>query len=294
MSRFRFVEDHHRAFGVKRLCRILRVSRSGFYRWRAAAPVREARRDIEDRLAARIAEVHVDSGGAYGAPRVHAELRAAGEPVNRKRVARIMRQRGITGRCLRKRRKTTIADPAAAPVPDLLRRDFSVGRADQRWCGDVTYLPVGGRWMYLASVLDIGSRRLLGYSMAEHMRAELVIDALDAAVRARGGQVDGVVFHSDRGAQYTSQAFARACDTHGVRRSMGAVGSSADNALAESWFATLKRELAHENQWFTERQARRDVLRWTAFYNHRRRHSALGMLSPVEYENRSTTLATAA
>lgn len=147
MSRFRFVEDHQNAFGVKRLCRILRVSRSGFYRWRAAAVARVARRDTEEQLAARIAAMHADSDGAYGSPRVSAELQAAGELVNRKRVARIMRERGIIGRHLRKRRTTTVADPAAGPVPDLLGRDFSVGQPDQRWCGDITYLPVADGWM---------------------------------------------------------------------------------------------------------------------------------------------------
>jgi transposase InsO family protein len=137
VSRFRFVADHYRAFGVKRRCRILRVSRSGFYRWRAAAPARAARAEAENGLAERIARIHAASGGVYGAPRVHAELAAAGEPVNRKRIARIMRQRGVTGRHLRKRRKTTVADPAVAPVPDRLRRDFGVGPSDQRWCGDI-------------------------------------------------------------------------------------------------------------------------------------------------------------
>lgn len=145
--------------------------------------------------------------------------------------------------------------------------------------------------MYLASVLDIGSRRVLGYSLASHMRAELVGDALQAAITTRGGQVDGVLFHSDHGAQYNSQLFGRACQQAGIRRSMGAVGSSADNALSESWFATLKRELGHDRRWWHPRQARRDVLRWISFYNQRRRHSALGMLSPIDYEHRSTTLA---
>lgn len=294
MSRFRFVEDHQNAFGVKRLCRILRVSRSGFYRWRTAAVARSARQAAEEQIAARIRAVHADSDGAYGSPRVTAELRAAGEPVNRKRVARIMREHGIIGRHLRKRRKTTVSDPAAGPVPDLLGRDFAVGPPGQRWCGDITYLPVAGRWMYLATVIDIGSRRLLGYSLAKHMRAELVIAALHAAIQARGGRVADVVFHSDHGAQYTSAAFGAACDAAGIHRSMGAVGSSADNALAESWFATLKRELLHARHWPTERDARQDILRWTAFYNHRRRHSALGMLSPIDYENRSSVLVAAA
>lgn len=165
---------------------------------------------------------------------MHAELREAGTMVNRKRVERVMREHGIVGRHQRRRYRTTVPAPAAAAVPDLLRRDFSVGRADERWCGDVTYLPVAGRWMFLATVIDIGTRRVVGYSMAEHMHAELVVDALNAAVRTRGGEVPSVIFNSDHGGQYASAAFAGACAAAGIRQSMGAAGSSADNALAEA------------------------------------------------------------
>jgi transposase InsO family protein len=214
--------------------------------------------------------------------------------VNRKRVERVMREYRIVGRHLRRRCRTTIPDASASPVPDLLKRNFSTGVANTRWCGDVTYLPVAGRWMYLATVLDIGTRRLLGYSMAEHMRAELVTDALNAAVHARGGDVAGVIFHSDHGAQYSSAAFAQACAQVGVRQSMGAVGSSADNSLAEAFFASLKREILPTHGWPTAEQARLKVFRWLTFYNNRRRHSALGHLSPAEYEQRSSMLAAAA
>jgi transposase InsO family protein len=291
VSRFRFVEDHRHAYGVKRLCRVLNVARSGFYRWKATAPMRQRRQKTEDQWAERIRDVYNESRRSYGAPRVVSELRAQGHRINRKRVARIMRARGFVGRHQRTRRTTTRPAPVVPAVPDLLERDFSVGRPNERWCGDITYLPVAGRWMYLASVLDIGSRRVLGYSLASHMRAELVRDALQAAVTTRGGQVDGVVFHSDHGAQYHARLFSRACQHAGIRQSMGAVGSSADNALSESWFATLKRELLHDRRWWHPRQARRDVLRWISYYNQRRRHSALGMLSPIDYEHRATTLA---
>jgi transposase InsO family protein len=296
MSRFSFVESYHCAFGVKRLCRILGISRSGFCRWRKAAAARAARRVADARLARRIRAIHAESGARYGSPRVHAGLRACGDQVNRKRVERIMRQHRIVGRHHHGRRcRTTQSDPAAARLPDLIGRDFAIGRADQRWCGDMTYLPVGdGRWMYLATVLDIGTRRLVGYSMAEHMRADLVIDALTAAIQARGGNVAGVVFHSDHGAQYTSAAFATACAAAGIRQSMGTIGSSADNSLAEAFFATLKREILPPHGWSNTRQARLDVFRWLSFYNTRRRHSALGHLSPVEYETRSPMLAAAA
>lgn len=293
MSRFRFVEDQRHAYGVKRLCRVLEVSRSGYYRWKATAPLRQQRQQLEDQWAERIRDVYDASSCSYGAPRVASELRAKGHRINRKRVARIMRQRGIIGRHQRKQRGTTRSAPSVAVASDQLVRDFSVGRPNERWCGDITYLPVAGRWMYLASVLDIGSRRLLGYSLASHMRAELVHDALQSAITTRGGQVDGVLFHSDHGAQYKSGLFGRACEQAGIRQSMGAVGSSADNALSESWFATLKREILPDRCWCHPHQARRDVLRWTSFYNQRRRHSALGMRSPIEYEyeHRSTTVA---
>lgn len=288
-SRFRFISTHRASFGVKRLCRVLAVSRSGFYRWAASEPVRQARAAAEDALAEQIKVIHADSGGTYGSPRVTVELRCQGVRVNRKRVERIMRQRDVVGRHLRRRKRTTIPDPAAPPAPDLIGRDFTATALDQRWCGDITYLRVGAGWLFLATVIDIATRRLIGWSINTHMRTGLVIDALDAAVAARGGRVDGVIFHADRGAQYSSGAFADVCQRHGVRRSMGRIGSSYDNALAEAFFATLKRELdVDRRRWATEADARRDVFRWIAFYNHRRRHSALGYLSPADYEQTLT------
>jgi transposase InsO family protein len=207
-SRFRFISAHRAAYGVKRLCRLLAVSRSGFYRWIAAEPTRVARAAAEDVLAAQITAVHAASGGTYGSPRVTAELRDQGVRVNRKRVERIMRQRAVVGRHLRRGKRTTIPDPAAPAVADLLGRDFTATAPDQRWCGDITYLRVGDRFIYLATVIDIATRRLIGWSLNTHMRTDLVINALDAAVAARGGRVHGVIFHSDRGAQYGSAGFA--------------------------------------------------------------------------------------
>lgn len=292
-SRFRFISTHRGVHGVKRLCRVLAVSRSGFYRWVAAEPGRRQRAAAEDDLAGRITGIHQQSRGVYGSPRVTVELRDQGLRINHKRVERIMRERGIVGRHLRRRKRTTVADPAAPPVPDLLSRDFTAPGVDQRWCGDITYLRVGNGWLYLATVIDIASRRLIGWSINTHMRTSLIIDALDAAVRARGGHVAGVIFHSDRGSQYVSADFAAACDQHRIRRSMGRVGSSYDNALAEAFFASLKRELDVDHRhWACEADARRDVFRWIAFYNHRRRHSALGYHSPANYERtfQTTTL----
>lgn len=289
-GRWRFISDHRTLYGVQRLCRALGVSASGFYRWVQAAPARAARKAAEDELAARIEEIHSESNGAYGVPRVTRELRERLGRVNHKRVARVMRERGLAGRHLRRTVRTTVADRAAAPVPDLVGRDFTAAAPDTRWCGDITYLPVGGSWMYLATVIDMHSRRVVGWSLAEHMRAGLVVDAVRSAVGVRGGDVRGVVFHSDRGAQYTSAAFADACRRYGIRRSMGRVGSSYDNALAESFFATLKRELLYGSRWLTRSQARAEVFSWLAWYNRRRRHSALGYLSPADFERQTSTM----
>ncbi|KOV55819.1 integrase [Streptomyces sp. MMG1121] len=296
VSRFEFVADHRGAFGVKRPCTVLNLSRSGFYRWLKTAPARAAKKAADAALTRRIRQVHAESGRTYGAKRITAELRADGLMVNRKRVERLMRQHAIRGRRLKRRHRTTIPDPAAQAVPDLLRRNFTASAPDRAWVGDITYLPIaGGKFLYLATVIDVFSRSLLGWSMTDHMRAELVTDALNAAVRTRGGRVDGVIFHSDHGAQYRSKAFADACHRAGILRSMAAVGTSADNAAAESFFASLKREiLPGRRGWPTERAARLAIFRWLGFYNHQRRHSTIGYLAPVVFEQRSTTLAIAA
>ncbi|CAM5236367.1 hypothetical protein GCM10010329_61550 [Streptomyces spiroverticillatus] len=239
--RWDFVSAHAGTFGVQRICRVLQVSRSGYYRWIAGAKAREVRRAADAALVAEIREVHTVHRGTYGVRRVHAELRGFGHTVNRKRVERLMRLNRIEGRHLRRRKRTTIPVRFAPPAPDLVHRDFTAGQLDEKWCGDITYVQVGGTWLYLACVLDICSRRVLGYSMASHMRTELVIDALKMAVMTRGGHVGGVIFHADRGSQYTSAAFAQVCDELKIRRSMGRVGSSYDNALAESfWGDTYK------------------------------------------------------
>lgn len=282
---------HRNTFGVQRLCRVLGVHRSAYYKWLSGAPVRAQKAAADADLVAAIRVEHAASGGTYGVPRVHAGLRAAGRRVNRKRVARLMRRHQIAGVHLRRRRRTTIADKTAVPAPDLIGRDFTASRPDTKWCGDITYLRVGHSWMFLATVIDLFSRRVIGYSMAEHMRAELVVDALRAAVAARGGRVDGVIFHSDHGAQYTSEAFAKACAAQGIRRSMGAVGSSTDNAAAEAWFSSLKRELPYGCRWATSERARLDVFAWIAFYNNTRLHSTLGFVSPAAYEKRNTPTA---
>ena len=319
MSRFQFVADHQDTFEVKRLCHGVEVGRSSFYAWLTGAQARAQRQADDDALAERIRQVH-QADRAYGAPRVTAELNdpaspinataagdtgpmtvpaAAGdadredgqpvrEPVNHKRVARVMRERHIVGLRLRRKVRTTIADPDVTPVPDLLKRDFTATEPNQRYVGDITYLPFDGGNLYLATVIDCYSRRLVGWSIADHLRTELVADALRAAAQQRG-TLRGAVFHSDHGAQYGSRDYAQLCRQLGVQRSMGAVGTSADNALAESFNAALKREtLQGAARWDTAQQARLAVFAWITRYNTRRRHSYCGQQSPNTYENTST------
>ncbi|MER6434479.1 IS3 family transposase [Streptomyces sp900105245] len=290
ISRFQFVDDHRNTYEMKRLCQVLGVNRSSYYKWLAGAEAR-ATRQREDRiLAEEIREVHGESGGAYGSPRVTAELREKGRRVNEKRVARIMRTFSITGIRLRRRVRTTAPDPAASPVSDLFQRDFTATEPGRKYMGDITYLPLaGGEFLYLATVLYCFSRKVVGWSIANHMRTSLVADALQMAASARGS-LDGAVFHSDHGAQYGSRAFAGLCDQLGVTRSIGAVGTSANNAACESFHASLKRETLQGTRDYGDAgTCRRTVFAWLTRYNTRRRHSANGHLSPNEYEHRHHT-----
>ncbi len=302
MSRFQFVADHQHAFEVKRLCELVEVSRSSFYAWVKAAPARAERASDDRQLAEQIRAIQDPAQGgdrAYGAPRVTAELnddKSVGERVNHKRVARVMREHGLAGIRLRRRVRTTVPEPSDQKVPDLLERDFTAETINTKYVGDITYLPLAdGSNLYLATVIDCCSRKLTGWAVADHMRTELVEDALKAAHLDRGS-LKGAIFHSDHGSVYTSKDYARLCTQFGVTQSMGAVGSSADNALAESFNATLKREvLAGAATFVDEADARRRVFRWATRYNTRRRHSWCGYLSPSTYEaRRATTLPTAA
>jgi transposase InsO family protein len=301
VTRFQFVADHRNAFEVKRLCQIVGIVRSSFYAWADAAEGRAARAAADQQLAERIRAVHAEhrSNRAYGVPRVTAELNdgaPAEERVNHKRVARVMAEAKIAGIRLRRRVRTTVPEPSDQLVPDLLERNFTADEPNQVYVGDITYLPCGsGQNLYLATVIDCFSRRLVGWSIADHMRTELVTDALTAAAATRGGPgggpggLSGAVFHSDHGAQYSSRAYAGLCARLGVTRSMGAVGSSADNALAESFNATLKREiLAGAAGWDSPGHARREVFAWITRYNTGRRHSACGQTSPNAYESSRT------
>jgi len=282
-----FVDDHKDAYGVKRLCHVLGVNRSSYYTWQGGAEARVAREQADQALAKQIRAVHAEADGAYGSPRVTAELREAGMVVNEKKVARVMRKFSIAGIRLRKKVRTTVPEPSNVPVPDLFGRDFTAERPGVKYMGDITYLPVGdGRFLYLATVLDCFSRRVVGYSIADHMRTDLVADALNMARDVRGS-LQGALFHSDHGAQYTSKEFSTLCKTLGVVQSMGAVGTSADNAACESFHASLKRETLHgTHRYDGARVCRLTVFRWLTRYNTRRRHSTNGQLSPVAYEQR--------
>jgi transposase InsO family protein len=287
VSRFQFVADHRDAFEVKQLCMTIEVSRSSYYAWEQAAPERAARAAADAALAQRIRGVH-QQDKTYGAPRVTAELNdgaVPGDRVNHKRVARVMKLHGIAGVRLRRRVRTTVPEPSHQKVPDLLKRDFTAQAPNHKYVGDITYLPLAcGKNLYLATVIDCCSRRLAGWALADHMRTDLIETALREA-RATRGSLAGAIFHSDHGAQYTSKAFAELCTRLGVTQSMGAVGTSADNALAESFNATLKRELLQgASTWSDELTCRREIFRWATRYNTRRRHSWCGQQAPNTYE----------
>lgn len=298
MSRFQFVADHQHAFEVKRLCALVEVERSSYYAWKAAAPAREARAAADAELADRIRAIH-DADNTVGAPRATAELNdgaPADERVNHKRVARVMREHGIAGYQRRRRVRTTIPEPSGQKVPDLLGRDFTADAPNRKYVGDITYLPLADDAnLYLATVIDCHSRRLAGWAVGDHMRTSLVTDALNAAAATRGS-LTGAIFHSDHGSVYTSKDYAKLCAELGVTQSMGAVGSSADNALAESFNATLKREVLQDAAcWPDEATCRRQVFRWLVRYNTRRRHSWCHYQSPIAYEtDTAATLPSAA
>ena len=306
MNRFQFVADHQHAYMVKRLCAAVQVARSSFYAWVEAAPARAERAAADAELAERIRTVQDPKQGgdrAYGAPRVTAELNdgvPVADRVNHKRIARVMKAHDLAGIRLRRRVKTTVPEPADTKYPDLLKRDFTAEAPNQRYVGDITYLPLAdGTNLYLATVIDCYSRRLAGWAIADHMRTELVEGALRGAHRDRGS-LAGAVFHSDHGSVYASKAYAALCEQLKVTQSMGAVGTSADNSLAESFNAALKRELLQGASAFPDQAtAYRAVFRWTNRYNTRRRHSAIGQITPNSYENtyaaaRSATLTEAA
>jgi putative transposase len=293
VTRYRCVDAQKAAgFPVAAACQAAGVGRSAYYAWTAgvAQGPSSAARD-EANLVAEIRRIHVRSRGVYGSPRVTAELRRPGWSANHKRVERLMRAHGIVGYRPRRRRSLTKPDAGAAPAPDLLGRLFDPDQPDVAWCGDVTYIPTEEGSLYLASVIDLASRHLLGYSMGTRHDADLVVGALDAAVATRGRRpMPNTIFHTDRGSEYTSSACADACTRLGLRRSMSRTGSCLDNAVAESWFASLKAELVDRARYRTRAEARAAIFGWIAWYNRVRLHSARGYLPPVEWEQQQATI----
>jgi transposase InsO family protein len=235
-------------------------------------------------LTERIAAIHARSRQTYGAPRVHAELHICGERHGRKRVARLMRHAGLAGRVPRRYQRTTIGDPFTV-LPDLVQRDFMPTHPDQLWVGDITYIRTWEGWLYLATVLDCFSRRVVGWAMADHLRTELPLRALEMAL-ARRTPTDTLIHHTDRGCQYTSEAYTTVLESHGIRSSLSRPGNCWDNAVAESFFSTLKLDLLYRHSWPTRAAVRSAVFEYIeAFYNRERRHSTIGNLSPADYES---------
>jgi putative transposase len=253
---------------------------SGYYKWQNRGP---SKRDRDDEmLTEKIRQVHAASRGTYGAPRVHAELRAEAIRVGKKRVARLMREAGLRGVSRRKRPATTVRSPVGAPVPDLIERDFTTSRPNELWVADITYVPTAVGFLYVSVVIDAFSRRVVGWAMANHLRKELVVGALEMALGQRSPESD-LIHHSDRGSQYTSIAFGKRCKKAGVRPSMGSC--CYDNALCESFFATLECELVEREQFTSRAEARMAIFEFIeGWYNPRRRHSALDYESPIRYE----------
>jgi putative transposase len=282
VSRYRFIAAAKAQYPTALLCRVLGGARSGYYAWVRRGV--SARAQADDALAEQITRVYEASRHTYGAPRVHAALRASGTVCGRRRVARLMRTAGLVGRAPRRRARTTGADPAQLPAPNLGARDFAVPAPDRLWIGDITYVPTWEGWLYVAVLLDAHSRRVIGWAMADHLRAELTLDALGMALGARR-PAPGLVHHTDRGGQYAAAAYAARLAAHGLVVSMSRAGDCYDNAMAESFFATLKGELIDTRPWPTRRAAQQAIFEWIeVFYNRQRAHSALGYRSPAAYE----------
>jgi putative transposase len=268
-------------FAVATKARVLGVSTAGYYAWRSRLP--SARAIADDALLRRVRTIHAVSRGTYGAPRVHAELRAEGRAVGKKRIARLMRAAGIVGVSRRRGVITTRRDRDARPAPDLVDRNFAADRPNQLWVADITYVPTAAGFLYLAVVLDAFSRRIVGWAMETHLRTELVLAALEMAIGQRNP--NNVIHHSDQGTQYTSLAFGGRCREAGVRPSMGSVGDAYDNAMCESFFATLECELLARRRFTSQAEARMAVFSYIeGWYNPARRHSGIRYLSPIAYE----------
>lgn len=288
MSVARFIADQRTKHRVPHAvsCRLLQVSESWFYKWldRPATPRQRRQSEVDAEVARRFTA----SDATYGSPRIHRDLVEAGWTISENTVADSMRRQGLQGRKPKRRKGLTREDKAAPKFPDLLRRDFTATAPNRKWCGDITEIPTDEGKLYLATVLDLFSRKLLACPTSEHPDAELCADAIKIAAAVRGGreQIAGVIFHTDRGSTYTATDFTKLCKTRlGIRQSMGRVGSCFDNAAAEAFFSTLEHEVLSRHHFTTRDEARRVVLAWChEFYNVTRRHSSAGMLSPDDYE----------
>jgi transposase InsO family protein len=280
--RYQFIEDHRGGFPVTRMCQELDVSPSGYYAWRQRPP--SAREMANQELVRRIEAVYHDADGTYGSPRIYYELKEHGVGCSKNRIARLMRLRGLGAKQVRRYKSTTKRNKAHRTAPNLLERDFSADRPDHKWLTDITYIPTGEGWLYLAVILDLYARRIVGWGMAERMTATLTTRALEMAIQQRQPG-DGLIHHSDQGSQYTDSGYQTLLKGHGIQVSMNGVGTWYDNAPMESFFGTLKSELVHHRVYHTRDQAKVDLFYYMeAFYNRRRRHSSLGYLSPEAYE----------
>ncbi len=268
-------------YDVDFMCAQLGVSRGGYYAWRKRPPSAWAR--LDEQLTALIRHLHAKAGGNPGVRRIHAGLAALGHRVSAKRVWRLMQAAGLQGRHPKAWKRTTVAGQSPVGAPDLLGRDFTATAPGQRWCGDITYVKTWNGWAYLATVIDLHHRAVIGWAVAEYMRTDLITDALDMAILGHPPEKE-VIFHSDRGTQYTSAEFERYCKRHNIRRSLGRTGTCYDNAVAESFFATYKKELIHARPWPDLKTLKKETFTWIeTYYNTNRRHSYLNYLTPQEY-----------
>ena len=285
--KFQFIADHRQEFPVRRMCQVLGVSASGFYAWRQRRP--SARKMANDKLLSQIKQVHAESRGTYGSPRVHAVLVQQGVACGRHRLARLMQQQGLRAKGKRRYKRTTNAVHPYPITPNVLNQEFMAQAPNKKWVGDITYIPTGEGWLYLAAVMDLYSRRVVGWAMADHMKQELTVKALSMAL-SQCRPKPGLLHHTDRGCQYAATQYRALLHQHQIQVSMSRSGNCYDNAPMESFFATLKAELAHYGGYGTRQQARAEIFEYIeVFYNRRRRHSSLGYLSPLQFEQETIT-----
>ena len=281
--RFAFIDAEKALYPVRLMCRVLQVAASGYYAWRQRGPSERSQQDAA--LGARLVALHREHREVYGSPRLHVEIKAQGFEVGRHRIARLMRQHGLVA-CRPKRfRKTTDSTHTDPVAPNTLQRNFTTNAPNRVWVSDLTYVWTWEGWLYLAVVIDLYSRRVVGWATAEHLRVELALEALRMALGLRTPELGALTHHSDRGSQYAANDHRAVLAQHGIAGSMSRKGDCWDNAVAESFFATLKKELIHRDSWATRREARAAIGDYIGlFYNARRRHSYLGYRSPMEFE----------